>query len=114
MHFTVVYGGGDNDLLRQQNAEKMALERELLQDEEKALSTKLSQTQTERQALQDDLSANLADKLQGNYSSAVTWSGTTPRRDAHSQAPLFVPSFMSLSSVAPTDMILCISNQCAV
>lgn len=58
-------GGGSNDLLRQQNAEKMSLERDLQQEEHNSLNTKLQSSHSDRQTILDDAAARLAQKLQG-------------------------------------------------
>lgn len=52
-------------MLRQQNSERMSLERELLEQEDKALATKIQSTHAERQQILDDAATQLAEKLQG-------------------------------------------------
>lgn len=56
---------GAGDLLRQQNSERMGLERDSLQEETKALSAKMHTNHAERQSVLDEAATQLADKLQG-------------------------------------------------
>lgn len=68
----IVFGAasaGASDLLRQQNSEKMNVERELLNEENRSLSTKIQSTHDQRQQVLDEAAVALAHKLQGETSS---------------------------------------------
>lgn len=60
-----VASAGASDLLRQQNTDKMNLEKELLSEEDKSLSTKLQALHAEKQRVLDEAAEALAQQLQG-------------------------------------------------